>query len=945
MRRNWRMFDLPQIDSNIDATDAAESVKNSGPVQSVFDVRWHHANVEEVVQLLATDLTKGLAASELDSRATRYGQNELCETPPQRWWLKLLNQLNEVVIWILIAATILSAIMGDWLEAGAIFAIIILNALLGFFQEHKADKALASLKKLSSPVARVIRNGSLHSVAAAKVVPGDVIEIEAGDHIPADARLVTTFGLKTQEAALTGESDPIDKDGSTVVPKDATTAERANMVFTGTTVVAGKARAVVTATGMNTELGRIAGFLKTEERDPTPLQKRLEELGRVLIIACLILVAIIFALQLLRGESLAQTFLLAVSLAVAAVPEGLPAVVTIALALGLQRMVKRNALIRRLASVETLGAVTVICSDKTGTLTRNEMTVTEIVTGTRRYKITGTGYEPRGEFVAVTPEASSKIESRKLPPLEEPDLAMALTVGIWCNNARLQAPTDRDEHWRIVGDPTEGALIVAAKKAALERDSDPTIVHEIPFDSKRKLMSVVVKNARQRFVGYTKGAPELLLDRCAFEQRDGKIRPLTPKRREEVLQQSREMAKRALRLLALAYRDVDNGSSEYREENLVFAGLIGMIDPPRKEARTAVAKCQSAGIRPVIITGDHAATALAVAQELNIASNADTEITGLELDALSDEEFSTKVENLAVYARVSPEHKFRVVQALKENGQIVAMTGDGVNDAPAVKMADIGIAMGITGTDVTKEASDMVLTDDNFASIVNAVEEGRGIYNNIQAFVHYLLSCNISEVALVLFAAVVGWPVPLLPIQILWINLITDGLPALALAMEKPERDVMSRKPRLASEPFFTTERASQILIHGFVMALVNIGGFAYGYARAGTSYAQATAFYITTFAQLFFSFACRSSRYTLPQLGVFTNPYLFAAIAGSGILQMSLLWFPLTRDVFFKTPPQFGLDWLAIFLLALAPVSLVEITKIIRGRRRRKDRIVAEPG
>lgn len=901
-------------------------------MESVVAAHLHNANIDEVIRLLRTDLNDGLSAGEAESRAKKYGPNELAEAPPQRWWLKLLNQLNEVVIWILIAATILSAILGDWLEAGAIFAIVVLNALLGFCQEQKADKALASLKKLSSPVAKVIRDGALRAIPAAALVPGDLIEIEAGDHIPADARLVTTFGLKTHEAALTGESDPIDKEGSALIPESATTAERANMVFTGTTAVAGKARAVVTATGMNTELGRIAGFLKTEEREPTPLQKRLAELGRVLIIACLVLVAIIFVLQLLRGEGLAQTFLLAVSLAVAAVPEGLPAVVTIALALGLQRMVKRNALIRRLASVETLGSVTVICSDKTGTLTRNEMTVTEIVTGNRRYRVTGAGYEPRGEFIAIEPETNRKVESRRVRPRDEPDLATALSIGSWCNNARLQTPIDHDEHWRIVGDPTEGALIVAAKKAGLERDSGVTLVQEIPFDSKRKLMSVVIKDANQRPVIYTKGAPELLLERCAFEHRNGKIELLTDERREQVLQQSRQMAKRALRLLALAYRELDAALPDFREEDLVFAGLVGMIDPPREEARTAVAKCQSAGIRPVMITGDHPATALAVAQQVNIANDSEIEITGLQLDALSDGQLAGKVGNIAVYARVSPEHKLRIVEALKANGEVVAMTGDGVNDAPAVKMANIGIAMGITGTDVTKEVSDMVLTDDNFASIVNAVEEGRGIYNNIQEFVHYLLSCNISEVALVLFAAVVGWPVPLLPIQLLWINLITDGLPALALAMEKPEPDVMNRRPRPSSEPFFTRQRGSQILIHGFVMAMVNIGGFAYAYATEGTSYAQATAFYITTFAQLFFSFACRSHRYTLPQLGLFTNPYLFAAIAMSGILQLSLLWFPFTQHVLFKGVPRFGSDWLIIFGLALVPVSLVEIRKIIRA-------------
>ncbi|HZR05533.1 MAG TPA: cation-translocating P-type ATPase [Candidatus Udaeobacter sp.] len=894
---------------------------------------WHQRHIDEVAQLLRTDLAKGLSPSEAESRAKEYGSNKLSEAPPRHWWLKLLSQFNQLVIWILIAATLLSAILGDWLEAGAILAIVLLNALLGFFQEQKAEKALSSLQKLSSPIAKAIRGGSLRTVAAATLVPGDVIELEAGDHIPADARLVTTFGLKTQEAALTGESTPVEKDGVAVLPENVGIAERANMVFTGTTVVGGKGRAVVTATGMNTELGRIAEFLTTEEREPTPLQKRLAELGRVLIIACLVLVAIIFILQLLRGESLAQTFLIAVSLAVAAVPEGLPAVVTIALAMGLQRMVKRNALIRRLASVETLGSVTVICSDKTGTLTHNEMMVTEIVTGPRRYRVTGTGYEPVGEFLALAAGPEENTKSWPVNPRNDPDLAMALTIGLWCNNARLDAPTDPNQRWRIFGDPTEGALIVAATKAGLERGSDRAIIHEIPFDSNRKLMSMVVKNEQQRAVIYTKGAPELLLERCAFEHRAGKIVPLSRERRARLLQQSSEMANRALRLLALAHRDLDNDSADYLELDLILAGLVGMIDRPREEARAAVAKCQSAGIRPVMITGDHPATALAVAQELKITRDDDTAITGLELDGLSEQELLARVENLAVYARVSPEHKLRVVQALKANGQVVAMTGDGVNDAPAMKMADIGIAMGITGTDVTKEASDIVLMGDNFASIVNAVEEGRGIYDNIQKFVHYLLSTNASEIALVLFAALIGWPVPLLPIQILWINLVTDGLPALALAMEKPEPDVMSRPPRPPKEAFFTRQRGAWILIHGSAMATVIIGGFAYAYSRDGAGYAQATAFYTTTFAQLFFSFACRSQRYTLPQLGVFTNPYLLAAILVSGMLQISLLWFPLTRNVFFKTAPHFGSDWVVIFLLALAPVSLVEITKITRSR------------
>lgn len=900
-------------------------------MQQVARTPWHQLRIDEVVGLLKTDSATGLSQAEAQRRQKEYGSNKLVEAQPPAWWIKLLGQFNQLVIWILIAATILSAVLGDWLEAGAIFSIVLLNALLGFFQEQKAEKALSSLRKLSSPTAKVIRDGSLRGIVAKELVPGDIVQLEAGDRVPADVRLVTTFGLKTQEAALTGESVPVEKEASAALSRDAAIAERVNMAFMGTSAVAGKGRGVVAAIGMNTELGRIAGFLRTEEREPTPLQKRLLELGRILITACLVLVAIIFILQLLRGQSLAQTFLVAISLAVAAVPEGLPAVVTIALALGLQRMVKRHALIRRLASVETLGSVTVICSDKTGTLTRNEMTVTEIVTGARRYRVTGIGYAPKGEFVALNSGQGNK----PVEPQNEPALARALKIGLWCNNSQLEAPAQNDDRWQIVGDPTEGALVVAARKAGIRRDSDHTVVHEIPFESERKLMSVVVQDPGKGTAIYTKGAPEPLLNRCAFEQRNGEFAPLSQARREELLQQSRDMAGRALRVLGLAWREVDANFKKHGEHHLVFAGLVGMIDPPREEARVAVKKCQSAGIRPVLITGDHPATALAIARQLSIAGEQDTAVTGSEVDALSDEELSANIDNLSVYARVSPEHKLRVVKALKAKGQVVAMTGDGVNDAPAVKMANIGIAMGITGTDVTKEASDMVLTDDNFASIVNAVEEGRGIYDNIQEFVHYLLSTNASEIALVLFAALAGWPIPLLPIQILWINLVTDGLPALALAMEKPQPDVMTRPPRPPREPFFTRERGTRILAHGFLMATVTIAGFTYYYVTNGTSYAQAAAFYITTFAQLFFSFACRSQRFTLPELGIFSNPYLLAAIVLSGILQMSLLWFPLTSDIFFKTVPQFGFDWLLIFLLALVPVSVVEIAKLIRRRFR----------
>ena len=897
-------------------------------------------SIATLASAFETNLENGLEASEARARLLRDGPNELAEGESVPWWRHLLAQINQLVIWILLAATIISAFLGDWIEAGAIFAIVLLNALLGFLQERKAEAALLSLRKISSPQARVWRDGTLQHLPAADLVRGDLVELEAGDRVPADIRLFTSFGLKTQEAMLTGESDPIEKNAAVVAANAALIVEQPNMVFMGTIVVIGKGRGVVVATGMRTELGRIAGFLQTEEREPTPLQRRLEEIGRFLIAACLGLVAVIFVLQLARGESLSHTFLLAVSLAVAAVPEGLPAVVTIALALGLQRMVMRNALIRRLASVETLGSVTVICSDKTGTLTRNEMTVTEIITGSNQYHLTGSGYVPEGNFLNAN--------SKPVQALEDAEMALALTIALWCNSAQLRSPDEKEKAWRVVGDPTEGALLVAARKAGLQRDRTFRIVDEIPFDSDRKLMSVVLERPRgtrllpsldlQEQVSphepariiFSKGAPEILLQRCAFEYRAGETIALTDARRDELLQASRAMAERALRVIGLAWRELAAGDLP-NERNLLFVALAGMIDPPREEARFAVARCRSAGIRPVMITGDHPSTALAVARATGIASPDDVAISGLELNTLSDDELSRRVSQIPVFARVMPEHKLRVIKALRSRGEIVAMTGDGVNDAPAVKMADIGIAMGITGTDVTKDASDMVLTDDNFASIVNAVEEGRGIYDNIQAFVHYLLASNASEILLVLFAAVIGWPVPLLPIQLLWINLITDGFPALALAMEKPAFDVMQRHPRAPNESFFVRARVWRIGIHGMFISVVMIGGFAWGYGKAGVAYAQAMAFCVATFAQLFFSFACRSQRYTIAQLGILSNWWLAIAVIASGLLQVGLFSFPLTREIFFHGASFSRADWLLIFLLAITPVSLVEIGKLVR--------------
>jgi Ca2+-transporting ATPase len=728
----------------------------------------------------------------------------------------------------------------------------------------------------------------------------------------------------------------VDKDARAVLDPATPLGDRRNMVHLGTVAAAGKASAVVVATGMDTELGRIAGMLQRHEWEPTPLQRRLAELGKVLIVICLAIVAVIFLLQLHRGGALVEVFLLSVSLAVAAVPEGLPAVVTIALALGLQRMVKRNALIRKLPSVETLGSVTVICSDKTGTLTRNEMTIRLILAGDTRYQVTGVGYEPRGEFFKYRGGAAKPIAADSTlidAPVEarrSPDLMHALLVGVRCNSAQFR---QNEGSWQVIGDPTEGALLVAARKAGLDQgDHPPPVLHEIPFDSERKAMSVVMQGPQGQPVMYTKGAPEVILSKCAAERRDGQIQPLTEARREELLQWNSQMAARALRVLALAYRDYPDTVSEYEETDLIFAGLVGMIDPPREEARDAVRKCRTAGIRPVMITGDHPATALAIGRELQMATENDGVMTGPELDALADAALAGKVEQTPVYARVSAEHKLRVVRAWKSRGQVVAMTGDGVNDAPAVKAADIGIAMGLTGTDVTKEASDMVLTDDNFASIVNAVEEGRGIFDNIQKFVHFLLACNAGEVLLMFCAALLGWPAPLLAIQILWINLVTDGLPALALAMEPPERDIMERPPRPPREPVITLQRGLLLLGHGALIALAALLGFwlVWPGSEQGLAQAQTVAFCITAYAQLFFSFGCRSDKYTLPQLGFFTNPHLLGAIAISGLLQLAVVTLPFLQPVFGVDTSPTWTDSVLILGLALMPVTVIEVTKLV---------------
>lgn len=888
--------------------------------------------LETLQKLFETNCEKGLSTKQVEDARKQYGSNELTEAPPVPVWRRFLAQFNDLVIWVLIAAALISGVMGEWADALAIFSIVVMNGMLGFYQEEKAERALVALQKLSSPMAKVLRNGSLQTLPARELVPGDRIEIEAGDYLPADARLLRSFSLKLQESALTGESVTVDKDAEASLATDTPLAERRTMVHMGTVVASGKASAFVTAIGMETELGHIAGMLQRYEPEPTPLQKQLAKLGQVLIYASFAIVAVIFVLQELRGGKLLETFLLAVSLAVAAVPEGLPAVVTLALAIGLQRMVSRHALIRKLPSVETLGSVTVICSDKTGTLTRNEMTVREIIAGGQHYALRGSGYSPRGEFSLFG--TTNKQPVIPASP-EHHALHIALSIAASCNNARLQPPKSNGENWQVVGDPTEGALLVAALKGGIDPAVLTPPLFEIPFDSERKAMSVVVRENDGRLLMYTKGAPEVILGKCTSEHAEGKNRLLTDKQRSSILAANSDMAGRALRVLALGYREITNVSNALSEEHdLAFIGLIGMIDPPREEAKEAVQRCHQAGIRPVMITGDHPATALAIAQELRIAGPSDRVVTGAALQAMSDDQLAGEVDHIAVYARVTAEHKLRIVRAWKQRGHVVAMTGDGVNDAPAIKAADIGISMGVSGTDVTKEASAMVLTDDNFASIVNAVEEGRTIFDNIQKVVLYLLSCNCGEILLMLAASLLGWPAPLVPIHLLWINLVTDGVPALALTMEPPEEGIMRRKPRPPGEAMLTWTIGWRLLLQGVLVGGAALTAFAIVYLKNPGSpeilaHARTTAFCVLVYAELFRAWAARSAIRTFWQLGAFSNPYLFGAVTISALLQLCLILLPFTRPVFDATAHG-EWEWEAILILSLTPVTVIEMTKLV---------------
>ncbi|MDD5774140.1 MAG: calcium-transporting P-type ATPase, PMR1-type [bacterium] len=894
------------------------------------DINYWQLDKDKIVKLLKTDLVTGLSSREIKDRLDKYGYNQLEEAKGRSPVGIFLDQFKDFIVWVLVSAALVSGFLKEWIDAFVIILIVILNAILGFVQEYRAEKSLQALKKLSSPNSKAIRDGKNCVIPSKELVPGDLIELEAGDNVPADSRIVwLTSNFAVQEASLTGESTPSSKTSIALEEKDVPLADRANMIYMGTFVSAGKARAIVVETGMKTELGKIAGMIQSIEDESTPLQKKLDEFGKWIVYICFILVGIIFLIGLLRGGKVLDLFLTAVSLAVAAIPEGLPAIVTISLALGVQRMVKRHALIRKLPSVETLGSATVICSDKTGTLTKNEMTVQMVFADDKLFKVSGIGYEPTGNL---------SLEDTQINASDFPGLNKTLLSGVLCNGAQL---TKVNDIYKIIGDPTEGAILTLAGKANIwkkEKEEEYPFVDEIPFDSERKKMTVI-RRTDHKYFAFVKGAPDVLINGCAYIENSSKVGLLTKEGREKIDRINNELAGKAMRVLGIAYKVLETLppkiDAKSIEKDMIFLGLAAMIDPARPEVKKAMEECKDAGIKTVMITGDHKNTAVAIAKELGFFNEDSIALTGEELDKLSEEEFSKKVRNISVYARVSPEHKLRIVRAWKKLKEIVAMTGDGVNDAPAVKEADIGVAMGITGTDVTKEVASMIVTDDNFASIVAAVEEGRGIYDNIKKFILYLLSCNAGEIFVMFIASVSGLPIPLLPIHILWVNLVTDGLPAFALGVDPANPNIMKRPPLAANESIVNKERAITMVLQGLFIALCSLSTFIFllYVAKGSLIYARTGAFIVLSCSQLFHSFNCRSTTRSIFEMGIFTNSKLVLAAIISFLLQMMVVYIPFF-DKIFKTE-QLSMTHLGlVILISSFPLWAMEIVKFIKRKK-----------
>jgi P-type Ca2+ transporter type 2C len=894
------------------------------------DRYYYSLSSDKVIDLMGTSLS-GLTDEEAAKRLEEYGKNEIEKRKPISPFKIFLRQFTSFIVIILFAAIAISLLIGERLDAIVIAIILVLNGIFGFVQEYKAEKAIESLRKLTALKARVTRSAREAEIDSRELVPGDIISLETGTKVPADARLIELAALQVDEASLTGESTPSNKITS-ALEKDTSVNDRDNMVFMGTIVTKGHGQAVITKTGMVTEIGKIAGLVQEVKENLTPLQENLKQFGKWLGLVTIFICAIVFGVGILREyivssvdlADVTELFLAAVALAVAAIPEGLPAIVTISLALGVSKMAKRNVLLRQLPAVETLGSTNVICSDKTGTLTKNEMTVTEIYANNHLIRVSGEGYEPRGDFIYD----GKVLDDRK-------DIDLLLRIGALCNDSRLS----RNGKWEIFGDPTEGALVVSAAKSGLEKpqlEKASPRIDEIPFDSARKTMTTV-HSSGEKYTAYIKGAPDIVLENCSHIYINGDIKPLSDSDRERIAGINRDMAGRALRVLGFAYKKIDKDydiSSPDIDKGLVFVGLQAMIDPPREFVKESIEKCRQAGIATVIITGDHKLTAVAIAKELGLFMEGDIALSGDELDMISDDELDNTVENIRIYARVSPEHKVRILHALKKKGHTVAMTGDGVNDAPALKKADIGIAMGITGTDVAKEASDMVLTDDNFSSIVNAVEEGRGIYSSIKQFIQYTLSSNLGEILVIFMAIIIGWPLPLIAIQILWVNLLTDGLPGLALGMDPHSKELMKRPPRKRGEKIISRDVTENIIIVGAVMMVGTL--FLFYHYGLDSMKANSVAFTTLVMFQLFNVLTYRAKNFWIE---LKNSKYLVGSVIITVILQILVLYTPLSLA--FKTIPLGLVDWLKIIPVSFSLYVILEARKMLinhfRGKKAKK--------
>lgn len=898
---------------------------NSQRMEEWSELKYHKMTPEQVEQKIQTSFQKGLTSEQVKRRRQQFGYNELQEGEKQSALLLFLSQFKDFMVIVLLIATLISGLLGEYIDAIAIMAIVLVNGILGFIQERKAEKSLDALKELSAPMANVFRDGKWVKIPSKEIVPGDVIRFSSGDRISADVRLFEINSLEIEESALTGESVPTSKDIAMIHEENVGLGDLNNMAFMGTMVTRGSGKGIVIGTGMQTAMGQIADLLQTAQSLQTPLQRRLEQLGKILIAVALVLTLLVVIIGVLQGHDLYTMFLSGVSLAVAAIPEGLPAIVTIALSLGVQRMIKKNAIVRKLPAVETLGCASVICSDKTGTMTQNKMTVTHLWANNKIWTVSGQGYDPQGQFF---------YKNNVMNPTRDRHFEKLLSFAMVCNHSTLIEERDQ---YRVDGDPTEGALLVAAIKAGFNRKhllQEYKIIQEFPFDSARKMMTVIVEDKKGERYAITKGAPDILIGLSESVLADGKKQYMSQSWLNTLQTTVDSLASKALRTIAVAFKPVPKYTFTHEsevEKELIFIGLHGMIDPPRPEVKAAIKECRDAGIKTVMITGDHVTTARAIGKELGILQPNSIVLEGSKLESMAVEELEEVVDQVTVFARVSPEHKLKIVQAFQNNGHVVAMTGDGVNDAPAIKAADIGIAMGITGTDVAKESSALVLLDDNFATIRSAIEEGRNIYENIRKFIRYLLASNVGEILVMLFAMILALPLPLVPIQILWVNLVTDGLPAMALGLDQPEGDVMKRKPRNPREGVFARGLGWKVISRGFLIGIATLFAFIISYKQnpEHLEYAQTIAFATLVLAQLIHVFDCRSD-HSIFARNPFGNPYLVWAVLSSVILMVMVIYFPPLQTVF-HTVSIVPRDWLLIVAMSAIPTFLLAGSLFLR--------------